>query len=783
MKFFLLTSILLSLQHQSEFVQIRNENTEIHENADEKYLILKNHVFRKGVIKEEECVDISDIEDVEKRLNLDEDETSQLLTFEKVTKNAIKTSCPNFKFLGQEHVDDIKDVKFTHLKTDVPMRIAHGEHPGDKLHDYIVYIKQEDDEQYCYFEYSQHLREKLQSASLDSKLPHTYAEMEYFFNLQSGAMEHYMTHEPCSERGVVIFEEGDHKINMTNTNKFTDSIIARASCSRLCLSRETHFNFVLKNSAYNKKIPNAHPCKFWSFVPEDNFCYLHEAYNPEVSKDYRRLGSVYGQETYKDYNSIHGTVGCIDKYDSSLPFVKIGQEVIRASEVCRYLHTGETSMTDMVASQCFQDFLFRSEDLNEQNKIFSRISELLKPKKKEIKKRFAAILPFLTQVPSVLSWISRIVEGSTGNPHVLESHTPQNIYDSFTYDKHAMFQGLLKGLGHKYAPKHVQVTDRKKSTFLVPDHWSLHLRSFSIDLLRNRSQSLVLGNVLTKKVNNNWLWDTRRHEDKKELEELEETITEALHNEQPITDLMSTRIAGKEYIFASFVEDRSVRRLFMVSDHISEYPDTQYLGLGLKKINNLVDGQFVSGKTKSSNLNAILCLGALSNDESPPKQCYKENKAIPNFSEFTLFTKDSATVVIRMIVHNDIVQVICLTMSDVIYSKGILVLQVSKTCTIKLQGQTLRNGDGNFKDTSFFGFKIIYNDVLVDVENFDDKNYGVKWMEDRLENKSRKLIQNLQSLQDGQYELGPIFDIVISAIIACVVFGTFIYKMWIKYCN
>ena len=190
----MLTSILLSLQHQSEFVQIRNENTEIHENADEKYLILKNHVFRKGVIKEEECVDISDIEDVEKRLNLDEDETSQLLTFEKVTKNAIKTSCPNFKFLGQEHVDDIKDVKFTHLKTDVPMRIAHGEHPGDKLHDYIVYIKQEDDEQYCYFEYSQHLREKLQSASLDSKLPHTYAEMEYFFTLQSGAMEHYMAH-------------------------------------------------------------------------------------------------------------------------------------------------------------------------------------------------------------------------------------------------------------------------------------------------------------------------------------------------------------------------------------------------------------------------------------------------------------------------------------------------------------------------------------------------------------------------------------------------------------
>ena len=73
--------------------------------------------------------------------------------------------------------------------------------------------------------------------------------------------------------------------------------------------------------------------------------------------------------------------------------------------------------------------------------------------------------------------------------------------------------------------------------------------------------------------------------------------------------------------------------------------------------------------------------------------------------------------------------------------------------------------------------------MLDDVLKFDDKNYVVKKMGDKFENRSMKLMENLKSIQDGQYELGPIFDIAISAIIACVVFGTLIYKMWVKYFN
>ena len=60
-----------------------NEDFQIVINEEEHYIIFKNEVSRKGVIKEEEFVDISAIRDVEKRLHENQEELDSLLKFEK----------------------------------------------------------------------------------------------------------------------------------------------------------------------------------------------------------------------------------------------------------------------------------------------------------------------------------------------------------------------------------------------------------------------------------------------------------------------------------------------------------------------------------------------------------------------------------------------------------------------------------------------------------------------------------------------------------------------------
>ena len=65
------------------------EDFQIVINEEEHYIIFKNEVSQKGVIKEEEFVDISAIRDVEKRLHENQEELDSLLKFEKTSKGAV----------------------------------------------------------------------------------------------------------------------------------------------------------------------------------------------------------------------------------------------------------------------------------------------------------------------------------------------------------------------------------------------------------------------------------------------------------------------------------------------------------------------------------------------------------------------------------------------------------------------------------------------------------------------------------------------------------------------
>ena len=73
------------------------EDFQIVINEEEHYIIFKNEVSQKGVIKEEEFVDISAIRDVENRLHENQEELDSLLKFEKLLKELFHSIAPILK--------------------------------------------------------------------------------------------------------------------------------------------------------------------------------------------------------------------------------------------------------------------------------------------------------------------------------------------------------------------------------------------------------------------------------------------------------------------------------------------------------------------------------------------------------------------------------------------------------------------------------------------------------------------------------------------------------------
>ena len=525
---------------------------EIVKNEEESYILFKNEVGRKGVKKEEEFVDISSIRDLDQRLDENEKEMKSLLDFEKTTKAAVALSCPNFQMNGQSHIDDINDVKFRELNDGLPVRIAHGEHTGeDGSLDFLVTMEKKKGKTFCFFEYSVYQRNNIQSSAIDTELPYTYQEMEVFFDLQSASMINIETRESCAARGVVVANADTRTFNMTRNEKITDQIIGRASCARLCMSEDYKFNFLLKN---NEKTKNEWPCKWWAYTPEDNMCYLHKGDMPKISKDYRRAGSLYGSETYKDFNSLFGPVKCVDRSDTRNPFILIDSEVVNVQEICKYVHNGISAMQDIIVTQCYPDFTFRHTELVEQRATLKHINEMLTPTTVQRHKRLAA-LPFLVQLPSLFTWISAIVKGTKDTPKMISANKVQpNIFDRMTLDKSLMFKGLIEGLQKTYGKQyvngvHTKIFSNEATKMVVPENWIINIESFDIELLRNNSHSISFSHKMTTRVHQNWLWNARRAQDKKELVELEATVKKAREDETPMSKKLASIIDGKAYVF------------------------------------------------------------------------------------------------------------------------------------------------------------------------------------------------------------------------------------------
>ena len=298
-------------------------DVEIHFNKENSMIILKNEVYRKGINKYTEYIDLSDIHEVTKQVEMDRSETDSLQRFENVKKQDLEYQCPNFQ-IDDAYIDDINQVKINDLGAS-PLRVFHGEHPprAGEL-GFIVTISKLNNKEVCEFEYSEHQRKVLKATAMDAIKPDDW-EVNDYHHKQKASMAHITTHESCAQKGILVLDPEDMVINMTFNNFHEDRLLGRSSCGRACHSNNVQHDFNLKNSFIDENCLQegecfqTRPCKYWSFVYEENLCYLHSYVGPEdsVLKYYRN-----------EITGLHGESGCVDKFDNTDPFILSGSNFV-----------------------------------------------------------------------------------------------------------------------------------------------------------------------------------------------------------------------------------------------------------------------------------------------------------------------------------------------------------------------------------------------------------------------------------------------------------------------
>lgn len=784
-------------------------DVQIHQNTNHDVLVFKNHVYRKGITKYIESVDISDINIIKERILRDKEETNSLKDFDKVKKKDLPLLCPNFEGYNNLFVDDIKDPKF---ELHDSVRVVHGEHsPASDGHRFIVTMYRSENQSVCQFEYSEYQKHLLQLSAFDARNPYTYHEQEEYINFQSASMHNIHTHEECAKRGVVVKDSEDVVINMTNTNFFEDRLVGRASCARLCYSRNSQYEFIQENPSLEVKCSEKdcflpHACKFWSFVPDDNLCYLHPKIGPqdEVSTYYRRAGSVYGAETYRDYTSINGEVGCLDKLDTSKPFILIGDKYVGVIQLCSYIHSGTSDLHKTVHAQCYQDFLHRQSEQNKEQEKLDQIDLLLETNIASRSKRFAStLLKVATQIPSIVQWVTNIIKSAEGSPQMLSPTAPRWIFDSFTLDTREMFNGLVKGLLPRFSPQFVLESSGRKQNLDIQNNWNIEVQSLNIEILKKTNKTLNKDYILSDKLENNLSWKLRSRADQKELSELVKLTETAKKYQNPLTDAMTSKLKGQPFVFASqtLKEGPTIQRMFLVTEPVKNYPDIQYLALGVQPMNNITEGHVLSGSYQSSDVKLLSCFAALAADELMENDCYNQQRTkIQQLKEFTLFTQSTSAIIIRVIVDKETLQILCRSKADVIYGLGIVIVVIARDCTIRLGGHTIRAGEDINQETDMNGFYLVYNGKIKEgdlwktmdtqiKEKIDEINQKIVDMQKEeskdteLQEELDRLSHKLETIRNEQYELGPYVDMIMTAVVSGASFGMVLYKFYLCFCR
>ena len=206
------------------------------------------------------------------------------------------------------------------------------------------------------------------------------------------------------------------------------------------------------------------------------------------------------------------------------------------------------------------------------------------------------------------------------------------------------------------------------------------------------------------------------------------------------------------------------------------------------------DTALVSGLYTESNLEKLQCYTALmTNNSALPENCLNPfAKEIFQIQQYPFFFQDKSAMIVKIASENSAIIFICPSTSEIIHCHGILIVAISKHCTIKEAGSTLRVGDEITEldlSEDVVGIHILYNekiksevgqltsmvDKITNLENYI-RNLQEKYNMER--EQMKKIEIGIQNLKEKEYVWGPCIDVLLGALTAsCPLFAA-IYKIY-----
>ena len=608
------------------------------------------------------------------------------------------------------------------------------------------------------------------------------------------------TQKSCGKRGIYAKGGMIHYLNYKNT--FQEKLVGRSSCARLCYSRMKSFEFN-KNNAKFEILSNCSknscwkqfPCYHWSYNPIENTCILHTENYPEniITEYEKRVEEAGGKIDFIDYLTTNGEMGCLSFHDIHNPYVMLNGKIYDVPNLCTYLHIGESNLTEMTKSQCYNDYLYREQYQKKEEELLEEIkSELLETESRS--KRIAPIfMKTAVTLPAIFQWFTNIMK-SEGNTEMISPTTSKTLYNLYTLDKMEMLKALMSAMKN-YAPKLVN----KQMSTLVPLP-ILNILKNVTETFKSKQKNIYKNNI-KEQVQENLQWKSRRNMILKSLKAMKKKILLAKTKSSPLTKTVAARLKQDPFVFGRrcIKGGKVIQRLFFMPETVESYPNNQYIAISLNQSNAINQGPVISGHSRNTNMQELSCMTAISVNEKLPKACFlKENASQAKYSEYILYTKGySSSLIIRVLANQTTLQISCPEEAVDIYAFGLVVAIISKHCSVNLEGKNLRIGE-KAQNNQFLvkGFFVIYNGKFDMTESKYTKqvnkfNKGIQKLNEKIayfekNNKSllisKQIFEQIANLKH-QAQFGNYWDYVIIAVLSAITVLATLQKIYNSICK
>ena len=460
-------------------------------------------------------------------------------------------------------------------------------------------------------------------------------------------MINIQTKKECGKMGLFAKDGMLHKL--TNKDNFQEKMIGRSSCARLCYSRSKNYDFYINNPNFELLINCSHnscwkpfSCYHWSYDLNSNVCYLHTEKDFIKIEDYEERAK-YGR-SFSDFLTVNGETGCLTLSDVQNPYILVDGKIFDVPDVCTYLHSAESNLTEITKSQCYSDFLYREIHHKKEEELLDKIVSKLNGDESRSKRFSPTFIKRTRILPAILQWFTKIMK-SKGSIEMISPKTTKDMFNSFTLDKIEMLKALMSAMT-KYGPKLIN----KQILNYAP------LPTLNIMKNIKRNHKSQMKNDYSERVKQNLQWKTRKNMTLKSLKAMMKRITTAKSKSSPLTKSVASELKEEPYVFGSHcIEGKKIiQRIFMKPETIELHPNNQYIAVSLNESNSMNQGPVMAGHYQTTNMKELSCMTALAANESLPNSCFlKESEAQAKYYEYKLYTKGhSSSLIIRITAKN-----------------------------------------------------------------------------------------------------------------------------------